>query len=431
MKRQIILGVIALPMSVVAMAQPGWKWPENIDKAKENNALYTDALKSKEFKLAIAPHTWLLENCPDLNESLYLNGAKIYEGLADEEVDDAKTIEFQDQALQMYDLRIKHFGNEEDVLNRKAFLAYKYHIGNKSKYPELLVLFDKTFNLNGNNTLDNNLIAFMDLIKRYKLTKGEITDEQIIERYNIISSIIDAKIKLAINISRLETYREKIDEMLTQIVTVDCTFVEENLGPKLKETNDLKVAKNIVSFMINGRCTDSPLFLDAAKVLLEQEPDFGLAKVIALKLGSSGDTKAAHTYYDKAIEYADDDLKKAEIFINKAKLYQADGQKSAARTQARRALSIDSSMKEAYVMIGNLYMQSYQECKKGVSKVDDRLVYLAAYNQFEKAGNSQMMEIAKEQFPSIGEIFELGLAEGQVMTCGCWINESVKLERRP
>lgn len=431
MKRQFTLGVLALILSTAAIAQPGWKWPENIDKAKENNALYTDALKSDEFQIALTPHQWLLENAPDLNESLYLNGAKIYEGLADKEADKAKKIAFQDKALDMYDLRIKYFGDEGNVLNRKAFLAYKYHKGNKSKYKELLELFDKTFDLNGNEILDNNLVAYMDVIRRYKLSNGSITDEEVLDKYGLISDVIDYKISQKKNVDRLTKYQENIDAMLTQTVTVDCDFVENNLGPKMKETKDLKMVKKVFKLMLNGKCTDSPLFLDAAILLFESEPDFGLAKVIALKYSSADNIDKAHEYYDNAIEYGDDDLKKAEIYMSKARLYNSQGQKSAARTQARKALAIDPSMNDAYTMIGNLYMSSAEECQKKVNRVEDRLMYLAAYNQYQKAGNTKAMEAAKAQFPSIGEIFELGLEEGQVMTCDCWINESVKLERRP
>lgn len=418
-------------MTAGVVAQPGWNWPEDIEKAKEKNALYTDALKSNQFKLALESHQWLLDNAPDLNKSLYINGAKIYEGLADQESDPAKKIAYQDKALSMYDLRMKHFGEEGNVLNRKALIAYKYHKGNKSKYKELLDLFEQTFKLNGQNTLDNNLIGYMDVIRRYKLTNGDITDEQIIEKYGEISDVIDFKIKKGKNVSKLEKYQETIDSMLTQIVTVDCAFVENNLGPKMKESGDLKIAKKVFQLMLTGKCTDSPLFLESAIILFEKEPEFGLAKVIALKYSSAGDAETAHVYYDKAIEYADDDLKKAEIHISKAQLYSNAGQKSAARTHARKALAIDPSMKDAYTMIGDLYMQSYQECRQGVSKVDDRLVFIAAYNQYAKAGNSSRMTNAKEQFPSIEEIFELGLKEGEVMNCGCWINESVKLARRP
>ena len=431
MKRELFLGLICVFVTVTAIAQPGWNWPEDVEKAKEKNALYTDALKSDQFQTAIEPHQWLLEKAPNLNESLYINGAKIYEGLADKESDAAKKIAFQDKALEMYDLRIKHFGDEGNVLNRKSLIAYKYHKGNKSKYKEMIELFDKTMKLNGEKTIDNNLIGYMDIIRRHKLSKGDISDETIIEKYGEISDLIEIKIKQGKNVSKLEKYQETIDSMLTQIVTVDCEFVESNLGPKMKETGDLKVAKKVFQLMLTGKCTDSPLFLESAIILFEKEPEFGLAKVIALKHASAGDLETAHTYYDKAIEYADDNLKKAEIYMSKAQLYSSKGQKVAARTQARKALAIDPSMSDGYVLIGNLYMQSYQECRQGVSKVDDRLVFIAAYNQYQKAGNSAMMQNAKEQFPSIEEIFELGLKEGEVMNCGCWINESVKLARRP
>jgi hypothetical protein len=77
------------------------------------------------FEAAVEPHSWLLANAPDLNESIYINGAKIFEGLADKEEDKAKQTEFEEKAMEMYDLRIKYFGNEADILNRKAYKAYK------------------------------------------------------------------------------------------------------------------------------------------------------------------------------------------------------------------------------------------------------------------------------------------------------------------
>ena len=431
MKRRAYLLMICFLAGFSVQAQNGWKWPEDVEQAKEKNALYTDALKSNQFETALTPLQWLLDNAPDLNKSLYINGAKIYEGLADKTADKAQKIVYQDKALAMYDLRIKYFGDEGNVLNRKALIAYKYHKGNKTKYGELMEMFEKTFKLNGNKTLDNNLIGYMDVIRRYKLSNGEITDEQIIEKYGEISDVIDYKIQQGKNVPKLEKYQETIDSMLTQIVTVDCDFVENNLGPKMQESQDVKLAKKAFQLMLTGKCTDSPLFVEAAQILFDNEPDFGLAKVIAVKYVSSGDTEKAHEYYDKAIEFADEETKKAEIYLSKAQLYSSRGQKSAARMNARRALASDPTLSDAYVLIGNLYMQSYEDCRQGVSKVDDRLVFIAAYNQYQRAGKSKLMQSAKDQFPSIEEIFELGLKEGEIMSCGCWINESVKLERRP
>ena len=54
-----------------------------------------------------------------------------------------------------------------------------------------------------------------------------------------------------------------------------------------------------------------------------------------------------------------------------------------------------------------------------------------AYEMYQKAGDSQRMASAKAQFPSIEEIFNENMKEGESLTVGCWINETVKLERRP
>ena len=76
-------------------------------------------------------------------------------------------------------------------------------------------------------------------------------------------------------------------------------------------------------------------------------------------------------------------------------------------------------------------MGSFNDCKEEKSQVDDRLVFIAAHNEYKKAGNSDGMKKAKEQFPSIADIFSEGKEEGQSATVGCWINVTVTLERRP
>lgn len=430
MKKLVLLGLF-IAINTISVAQQGWKWPEDVETAKEKNALYVDAVKSKQFATAQAPHQWLLDNAPDLNESLYINGAKIYEGLVDAESDPAKKVALQEKALQMYDDRIKYFGDEANVLNRKAFTAYKYYKGNKSKYQELMTLFDKTFEMNQAKTLDNNLMAYMDVVRRYKLSGGDMTDEEVIDKYGMISDVIDGKIKTGRNVPRLEKIQANVDKLLTATVTVDCQFVEDKLAPKMRENKDPKMAKKVFQLMLSAKCSDSPTFVEAAEIVYETEPAFGLAKVIALKHASGGDMNKAIEYYTQALDLTDDNLKKSEIYLSMAQMYASNGNKSAARTNARKALANDPSVSKAYTLIGNLYMQSYNDCKAGVSKVDDRLVFIAAYNQYKKAGDQSAMNSAKEQFPSIEEIFELGLTEGQSMTVGCWINETVILERRP
>lgn len=426
-----LLSLTLICMSVAAFAQPGWNWGDSVDKAKEKNALYSDFVRAENWKAAVGPHSWLLKNTPDLNASIYINGAKIYEGLADNTEDKAKTLEYQGKALEMYDLRVKYFNNEADVINRKAYVAYKYYRDDKHKYKELYDLFNKAYELNENDVLINNLTAYMDVIRRYKLTGGDVSDEEVFEKYTKIKEIIDFKIANGGKRSSLEKQGDYVDKLLTATVDVDCDFIQEKLGPKFRQTNDIQLAKKIFGLMLQQKCTDSPLAMDVAIAVNEVEPNYGIAKFIGSKAASDGDLTRAQEYYEKAIELTDENEKKAEIYLNLARTQATQGNKSAARSNARKALAFDPSNKDPYVFIGDLYMNSFNDCKGGESKVQDRSIFIAAYEMYAKAGDSQRMEQAKAQFPSIEEIFSEGKEEGGSVTVNCWINESVKIQRRP
>lgn len=413
-----------------SFAQGGWNWPEDKATAETKNALYSDALRANNYRAAANHLFWLLKNAPDLNPSIYINGAKIYAGLAEQEKDKAKQTVYADSALLMYDLRIKYFNEEADVLNRKAYEAYKYYKDDKAKYDELLQMFKKTFELNGNDVLGVNTIAYMDIIRRAKLSGGTMTDEEILADYDIISQAIDAKIAEQ-NSSTYKSYKDKIDAMLSEVVTVDCNFIENNLGPKLKSNpDDLGNAKKIISLSLTGKCTDSPLFMEAAKIVHQKEPNYAIARVIALKAKADGDLDTATKYFEQALTLTDQNTQKAEIYMELADLASRKGQKSAARDYALKAVGADPSRNEAYTFIGDLYFKSYEQCKGGENIVHDRGVFLAAYEMYKRGGSSARMANAKEQFPSAEEIFTYNMEVGQSLTVGCWINETVTIQKR-
>lgn len=432
-KAHLTLGLTLLILSLNnAEAQSGWNWPEDKATAQEKNALYSDYLKNNNYQAAIEPLNWLLENAPDLNSSIYINGAKIYEELAEMEKNPQKKKEYQEKALSMYDQRIEYFNEEANVLDRKAYTAYKYYKDQQDKYEELLNLFDKTFELNGNDVGVNNMVAYMDVIRRYDAAGGNLSDDEILDRYNTITSVIDYQIQQKKNVETLEKHRAFVDKMLTSMVDVDCDFIAEKLGvPFNNDRENLQLAKRIVGLSLSYKCTDSPLFTKAAMTIQEQEPTFAVAKVIAIKSGIDGDYENAEKYYHQALELTEEPAKKAEIYYGLANHYRKQGQKAQAREFALKAANIDPSLKDAYKLIGDMYMNSYEQCKEGVSRVQDRAIFIAAYNMYERAGNQSMMQAARQQFPSMEEIFELNMEEGQSVKVGCWINETVSLQKRP
>jgi len=413
-----------------AYSQGTWKWPADEgmkEQAEEKNVLYNDARKQKDYVNAADNLQWLLENTPELNASLYINGVKIYKEIERTATGDEK-IAAQDRVMEMYDLRVKYFGDEAKVLNYKAYDAYKFYKDDKEKSEWLFELYEKTYKLNGNNVGSQNLVAYMDVIRRYKIRGGDISDDEILSRYTKVISIIDYKIENGGDVAKFEKTKNFVDKMLTGMVTIDCAFIETNLGPKLG--NDLKMAKKIMGLAIPAKCTDLDIFLDAAIIVQDNEPSFGIAKVIAAKYAGVGRYDDSEKYYNMALSLADNNIKKADIYFELGRQDVHRGRKSSARTNFLSAVREDPTRKKSYKLIGDLYMASYNDCKKGNSRVEDRAIFIAAYNMYVKSGDKKAMSNAKEQFPSMEDMFNENLNEGDSYKVGCWINQVVTLQRR-
>jgi tetratricopeptide (TPR) repeat protein len=192
----------------------------------------------------------------------------------------------------------------------------------------------------------------------------------------------------------------------------------------------INLAKKIFQLSITGKCTSSDIALEAAKIMLSSEPDFAIAKFIAGREQLNKNYDVSLNFYDKAIEVTQDNNQKAEIYFNKAQLHMVIGNKEKSRKNAKLSISSNPNNPNAYKLIGNLYMTSYEDCKESKSRVEDRLVFIAAYNMFKKGGLISQANQAREQFPSMEELFNENLEIGQTMNVGCWIKENVVLNKR-
>ena len=393
---------------------------------------------------------------PNLHVSIYQNGIKIYRCLIDKESDPVKKNELVDKALSLFDGRIENFGREAYVKNRKVTFAYTFYRSDKSQYEMLFNMFKDAFELNGNKIGNSNVVAFMDIVRKHKLTSKSISDDEVLELYDMISKTISYKIENdAKNEERYNKYQDNVDKLLTATITVDCNFVENTLGPKLLELSTeptdeiaqtdyetltpvdisysdevINLAKKIFQLSITGKCTSSEIALEAAKIMFTAEKDFAVAKFISSRELSSKNYENSLEYCDAAIECTEDNSQKSEMYLRKAQVYQVIGNKRKSRDNARKSISLNTSNPDAYKLIGNLYMSSYDDCREGKSRVQDRLVFIAAYNIFKSGGLTSQANQAREQFPSMEEIFNENMEVGESMNTGCWINETVTLNKR-
>ncbi len=425
----VVLGILLSGSAL--RAQSTWNWPDDKKTAEEKNALYTDNFRQGNYRDAANYLSWLLIHAPNLHNSIYINGVKIYQNLAANEKDPKKKVVYQDSVLLLYDMRIKYFDNEAKVLNRKAYDAYRYYSKDQSRYEELFNLFKNTFELNGEKVMNANLLPYMDIVRRYKKAGGKITDQEVLDIYAEISKIINYKMNSGKNKEKLQVIQDNINDLLVSIINVDCNFVQETMGPKLdRDPENLKLAKNILRLSFAGKCMKLDVALKAAKIVEKNEPEYGLAKMIAQLCATKKDFECARKYYEEAISLTDENTKKADAYYYLATIMANQKKKASARNYAIKAVNADPTKKEAYKLIGDLYFNSFHECKKGENPVHDRAVYLAAYEMYRKAGDAAGMKRAKEQFPTMEDIFTWNMNVGDKIKVGCWINETVTIQKR-
>jgi tetratricopeptide (TPR) repeat protein len=439
--RKLLSLLLFLSVANIAWSQAvGCKnnWPADKAKAEEQLAIYGDALKQQNYRGAVPGIQWFLTNAPKWNTKLYIDGTDIYNKLASAEKDPAKKQVLVDSLMWLYDERVKNCGDEINVLNRKATYAAVFNGQNKDKTAEVMTLFDKVLDISGTNVSDNVLDSYFKIVfANFALLKNK-TEDQVLAHYEKIQGAIDAKIakyqqeNKQAEVEKLKAAKAGVDDLLPKMVPVDCAFVKKNMEPKFRQNpNDLVLAKKIFGFMLLGKCTDDPLWVEAGEVVHKLEPtkDYGLTKNLAVKFLNVGNTAKANEYIKEAVGLATNPVQKAEVLIIQATIAAKGGNNTNARDLLRQAAASDPANKDAFEKLGDLYATS-DECKKLKSQAEDRLIYIAAYDMYAKAGNNQKMGNMKALFPSKEDIFVLSWKTGESKNTGCWINENVNLRTR-
>ena len=439
------LFVLFLCSFLTAKAQADFNWPEDKETALSYYVRYTDSYEIKDYKEAQEPLEWLLERAPKLHKSLYQHAAIIYRELAEQAENLATKRKYQEKVMEMLSLREEYFNDSEVVSNRKALLAYKFYKERPEKLAELYGLLLRAIDLNGEKVYANNLVAVMDVVRRRKKAGDTISQDELVALYNRVSGLLNLKRVAAANdekkMQRLDKHLQTVDKLFSYVVKIDCELIDNLLGPqaiafveeaKGSEEERQNRLKTLLRLLKNHNCDKPEMELKALGLLYSIAPTSEFALVLARKfLKEQNNPEVALNYYKEALEKSTDNKERASVYLDMARIEFQAGKKVASRSYARKALQEDPGLSDAYTLIGSLYMNSYKECKKGVNRVEDHLVYIAAYNMFQKSGSKEMMSAAQAQFPTAEQIFELGLEEGTELMVGCWIQEKVILAKAP
>ena len=120
-------------------------------------------------------------------------GEEVFDGLATKEKNPARKTQLIDSLMMIYDLRITNCGEEQSVMNRKAFFAYK-HMINGDDVDQLLAIMDADFNVNGMSVPDQLHQPYWQAVRMNKLKKKNLTDEEVLTRYDNLKGILHGRI---------------------------------------------------------------------------------------------------------------------------------------------------------------------------------------------------------------------------------------------
>jgi tetratricopeptide (TPR) repeat protein len=421
----------AMLLAGISHAQDGWNWPSDPAqeaKAREFNAAYFDYMKAEQFVEATKPLSWLLVNVPNLNESIYIQGVTVYKGAADKTADAAQKRVYQDSVMAIYDKRGELYNNPAKWIETKAYYGYLFFKADKAKIPAVVADFEKAIALKGSINFQFVPMYFDMVEKNYTLNQA-YAPEQVLSIFDKSNKILDAAAATGKDVT---DSKSTLETLLVKMKLIDCEFIENKLGPKLAAdpTNE-ELAEQIFTYSLQYKCISTKAFLAALEFKDSKAPTFKTSQVRGMLYMSSGEFDKAEPVFEKAFTLAATNKEKGEIQMELAKIYARAGKKSAARTAAREAAGLDSELSSsAYGLIGDLYMSAYNDCRGGESRAKDYAVFIAAYNAYQRAGDSKGMGSARARFPSKEELFTEGYQLGSTLSTGCWVGETVSLSTR-
>jgi len=429
--KNALIGLFTLSLVGMAQAQE-FNWPKDAEgeaKAREYNAAYVDYMKSEQFVDATKPLYWLFVNTPKLNESIYINGVTIYNGAAAATTDAAQKKVYQDSVITIFDLRKQNFDNEPKWIENKAYYSYNYYKGDKTKLGQALAVFDRVIELNGTFNTINLVAAYFDLVYRHNAYNKAFTKVELLEKYEKLNALLA---EAEANGKDISAPKGTLEQLVVVMELIDCEFIETTLGPRLTaDSTNMVLANQIFNYSVKYKCFGSASFLTALEIIDNQNPTYATSQVRAMRYMQNREYDKALPVLQKALTLVENDVQKAEILYDLAKIHAVEGRKSAARTSAQDAAKFDAEKgKEAWKLIAEMYMSSSADCRRGVSRVEDQAVYIAAYNAYSRAGDSKGMAEARARFPSKEELFTESRQIGETVTVGCWIGETVTLASR-
>ena len=199
--------------------------------------------------------------------------------------------------------------------------------------------------------------------------------------------------------------------------------------------DDLKALKKMLGILSkDSLCRSSQIYSEILYILHRAEPSGKVAFFLGVQEFQKKNYDKAISFFNEAISLYTTNEEKAQPYYFIATIESVRNQYSAARTHALEAARCNPKFGRPYILIGDMYRNSFNQFTNGGEGVIAGAVYWVAadkYNKAQAVDPSLANECAKKRaaLPAVSgkTLVENNLQPGQTYHVGGWINENTTI----
>ncbi len=454
MKKLLLSGFLTIAMVVGVNAQKAGYDPvkapfghgEDSINCRLNLSLMQTSAKAEAYESALKPWMAVYENCPASSKNIYIYGPRIFKALYEAAPDAAKKKEYLDKTMEIYDTRIKYYGEDDAKGTILAYKAYDYMELMGEKTDQTVVyswLGEALKEMKGNmNPLDAYSYYMVASLSQYLNDNSK--KDQYLQDYFTVVGYVDQAIANAksandqANADYLTMVKDGIVKGFINSGAGDCKTLAEYYADKVEPNKTNKEFLNeVINALGSVGCSETDLYFTAAEYLYHLEPSAGAAIGLANKSLRDKDYDTALKYYDEAANLEKDKNKASDYMMQLAGIFSNQRNFAKARQAANDALQYNPNNGEAYILIAQLYASSANNIFSEPEKAG--LVYLVAVDKLQKAravdpsvagkANS-LINRYSAAFMDTETAFMMGIKPGETVFIPGWIGENTTVRLR-
>lgn len=362
---------------------------DTIKTAKGYVTMFQQAGANKDYKDMYINYTWLKKYAPYAVNGIYTQGPFMFYNLINAEPDAAQKKKYFDEMMELFDLRLKNLevlnsfsktkSTQGDVLSVKAeyynwtapvVLGEKFDLRNSYKnFSEAIKMVNEQGGREITGTFLQTFFLVSDAI--YKAMPNTMR-EQYLQDYLDSKDACEKMLQLAKE-AQADGDNAKAKELLDKydapLAAIEQTFSQSGAADSTQlitiytrkfdsYKTDINKLNSSLTIMQQNDCDNTYIYYQYAEAAYTLEPTYTSAIGLAQKAQKDGQLDKMLEYYNKALELASNDARRAVTCLNICNGLTKSKQFTGALTYAQKGISYNPDLTgKAYLKMANIYAQ--------------------------------------------------------------------------